>query len=57
MPLVGPDQFFPSWEVIAQRLNLDGTYDPRGEIIHFCADGDTEVRNVKIVRKMEMKFV
>ncbi len=60
--IVSPGDGYPDgWHVQARRLNDDGTYNPRGEVIQFYMSGCftymVEPKDVKVVGKMQMRFV
>lgn len=57
----GPGDDYPDgWHVRARRLNEDGSYNPKGEAIHFYMSGFflgmVEPKDVQIVGKMQMRF-
>lgn len=56
------DALYPDgWHVSARHLNEDGSYDPRGEVIHFYMSGDREdvigAADISVIGKMQMTFV
>lgn len=58
----GPGDVYPDgWHVQARRLNNNGTYDPKGEVIRFYMSGCftciIDKSDVKVVGKMQMWFV
>lgn len=58
----GPCDVYPDgWHVRARRLNKDGSYDPKGEVICFYMSGCftcmIEPKDVQIVGKMQMRFI
>ncbi len=57
----GPSEVYPpdGWNVRAQRLAADGTFDPQGEVIEFYQSGafTNMARDLEVVRKMKQTFV
>ena len=46
------------WEVTAQRLAADGSYNPEGEIIQFKSGGwDNNIDEVTCLGRMNLSFV
>ncbi len=58
----GPGDIYPDgWHVQARRLNKDGSYNPKGEVICFYMSGCftcmVEPKDLQVVGKMQMRFV
>ena len=52
------NQFFNGYEFIARRLSVDGSYDPKGELIQFyMMGGCDEIEEIRLLRKMQSIFV
>jgi len=55
----GPGDVYPDgWHIYARRLNEDGTYNLKGEVIEFYQRGcfNCMVKEVKVVGKMKINF-
>ena len=53
------DVYPDGWHVEARRLNEDGTYNPKGEVILFymsgCFTNTVEMKDIQIVSKMDVR--